>query len=184
MNTKNMYHFLREMDVQGKWLFDFQDLRVWFEEKPTTIKRGLKRHISDGLILRITRGLYANAMPSCRPLYAAESLIPYLRPVEVNYESFESRLSALGIISQIPMRLTFATSGASGVFVTPVGTVEFTHVRLPDDLDAQILWDDDRQIWFASPGLAHRDLRKARRNLHLVDVQELREALGHGDTPG
>ena len=63
MNTKSMYRFLRTLDCERTWLFDFNDLRVWFDESEQAIHKGLARHIADGLIVRVTRGLYANAMP-------------------------------------------------------------------------------------------------------------------------
>ena len=176
MNTKMMCHFLRKLDAKRIWLFDFNDLRVWFGENPATLKSALKHHISDGLIMRMIRGLYANAMPSAKPMFAREALVRYLRPHEINYESFESRLNDLGVISQIPMRLTFATSGKSGVFSTPVGVIEFTHVPLPENLCTQIVWDDLRMIWVALPRLAYVDIHRAGRNLHLVDMDELEEA--------
>jgi hypothetical protein len=172
-----MYHFLRTLDSERIWLFDFNDLRVWFDESEQAIHKGLARHIADGLIVRVTRGLYANAMPSSIPLHAGEALVPYLRPLEINYESFESSLSGYGIISQIPMRLTMATTGGSGEFSTPFGVIEFTHVSWsPADLYGRISWDDHRMLWAASPDLAYEDLRRARRNLHLVDLEELKEA--------
>ena len=177
MNTKKMYHFLRELDARRIWLFDFNDLRVWFGESNPTIHRGLAQHIVDGLIVRVTRGLYANAMPSSRPMYAREALVRYLRPLEISYESFESALSGYGVISQISTRLTMATTGRNGEFVTPFGVIEFTHVSWPlENLYPGIVWDDYRMVWTALPDQAYADLSKAKRNLHLVDLEELEDA--------
>lgn len=172
-----MYHFIKYLDARRLWLFSFNDACLWFKESVSAIKRGLAQHVKDGLIVRITRGLYANAMPSSRPAYAGEALVPYLRPLEINYESMESRLSSMGVISQIATCLTISTSGRGAWFATPIGNIEFTGFKtFPANLPQHLTWDDTRQIWMASPELAYAELCRAKRNIHLVDLEELKEA--------
>jgi hypothetical protein len=182
MTTKDFYAFLRRLDSQHRWVFTIRDLKIIFEEPYTALWEALRRFVRAGFIIHLSRGLYGNAMPSSHSIYAGESLVPYLRPLCINYESLESRLSALGIISQIPVRLTFMTSGRSGYFRSPLTAVEFTHFSsLPTDFIRHLEWDRERKIFVASPFLAFHDLKKVGRNLQLVDEEELQEAISDYD---
>jgi hypothetical protein len=178
MITREFYKFIKYLDSRDVFIFTIHDVRNWFREKEPTLKKGLARHLADGLIVRLARGLYANAMPSCRPLHSNATIVPYLRPCDFNYESFESRLNSLGVISQIPTRLTMATTGRSGLFVTPLGTIEFTHVPLDlfNKSEADFRWDEYRAIWLASPQKAYDDSIRHRRSLELIDEDGLKEA--------
>jgi hypothetical protein len=178
MQAKRFYDFLKRLDRNRLWLFTMADLRLSFEGDDQTLLRGLERHIADGLVLRMAPGLFANAMPSSQPHYARQSLIPYLRPGELSYESLESRLSGLGIISQVPAMVVIATTGGSGLYETPCGTVEFWHTPVdPVAILPEITWDPQSHCYLASPKQAYDDLVLADRNLHLVDMEELENVI-------
>ena len=88
-----------------------------------------------------------------------EEIALKLRPGELSYVSLESALSMYGWISQIPLGvLTVMTTGRTGQFKTPWGTIENTH------------WDPNRKFMVATANAAYRDLKRAGRNLDLVTV--------------
>jgi hypothetical protein len=87
------------------------------------------------------------------------------------YVSLESRLSELGLISQIPGVLTLMTSGRSQRYETLYGAIEFTHTQrdVPSLCEAdEIVYDNDRAIHVATADCALRDLKRVGRNLNLV----------------
>ncbi len=94
-----------------------------------------------------------------------------------DYISLESRLSEESVISQVPSRLTVVTTGKSKLFKTPFGMIEFTHTsRNPEDLVPRTRYDSQRRAFLASPFLAYEDLKNVRRNLDLIDYDELEDA--------
>ncbi|CAK2681687.1 hypothetical protein VCRA2126O85_210029 [Vibrio crassostreae] len=89
------------------------------------------------------------------------------------YISFEDALSRWGVISQIPMVMILATTGASGWYSTPFGRFEFVHVgHSANQINEQTI-DIGRPIRIAKKGWAYKDLKKEGRNMHLVDYVEL-----------
>ena len=96
-----------------------------------------------------------------------------LKPGEINYLSQESRLSDLGIISQIPLTyLSLMTTGNSQTFKTAYGTVQFTNTKRKLDyvLD-HITFSEFDKLLVADSELALRDLRRSGRNWDLVTEQ-------------
>lgn len=88
--------------------------------------------------------------------------------------SLESRLSELGLISQIPGVLTVMTSGRSGRIETAFGAIEFTHTEREVSalIDAgQVVWDESRGIHLATAERACSDLKRVGRNLDLLSLQ-------------
>jgi len=175
MTLRELTGFLRFLDRNGAWLFTFDQARSYFRDEPNnTLRHALGRHAKGGAILRLRRGLYANPDARSRPFYALEALALFLRPGQTNYLSLVSRLSELGIISQTPSLLTLATTGRAGLIHTPLGAIEFAHTPLaPLELAPSLAWDAQRGLWLASGRLAWEDLRRADRNLDLVDHEEL-----------
>jgi hypothetical protein len=103
-----------------------------------------------------------------------------LRASYFNYLSQESVLSDLGIISQVPIQyITLMSSGASDIVdCGKFGAIEFTHSKKTyEKLASRLSYDDKCRLLRADASLAFEDLRAARRNLHLVDAEVLREYL-------
>jgi hypothetical protein len=179
MKAQDLEKFLHFLDRNGVWLFTINHAAVYFRhESRHTLQIALSRHVKAERIVRIARGLYGHHYARSAPGYKRESLIPYLRPGEFSYISLESRLSVLGIISQVPMVLTVMTTGRSGYFETPYGDIEFTHTdRRVEDLERDTYPDDNTGSHLASVRRAYEDLRKVNRNLGLIDEEEYRDAL-------
>ena len=73
------------------------------------------------------------------------------------------------------------TTGRKGVFVTPVGTIEYTHTqRNPIDIVKMSLVSD-RPLRIAKVETALRDLRRVGRNMHMVSMEDYYEILAERD---
>ncbi len=178
MNTQELLHSLDELDSQGVWLFTPSMLSgVFTEESAKTLLASLDRHVKSGLLKKVKKGLYANDRARSAPLRRLEALVPYLRPRAINYLSQESRLSDLGVISQIPVEhLTLMTTGRSQTFRTAYGTIEFTHTsRRPKAILEETEPDEDTGLLLATPERALRDLKRSGRNMDLVDHELFHE---------
>lgn len=186
MNRKELDGFLRYLDMNNHWVFSTQMAGVYFNESDNTLRHSLARHVKNKAIVRLTKGLYANWYSRSRPSgFVLESLVKHLRPHHFSYVSLESRLSEEGVISQVPTRLTVMTTGKSKLFNTPFGGIEFTHTtRKTELLYPRTRFDPDRSAWIASPALAYEDLKFLRRNLALVDYDELKEAQSYWEGKG
>ncbi|MCG9691282.1 hypothetical protein L1D55_05840 [Vibrio sp. Isolate22] len=102
-----------------------------------------------------------------------EHLILALRASFDCYISFEDALSRWGVISQIPMIMILATTGASGWYSTPFGRFEFVHVEHSSRLIEEQTIDTGRPISIAKKEWAYKDLKEIKRNLHLIDYVAL-----------
>jgi hypothetical protein len=173
MTRKELDKFLNFLDIHDYWIFTIQTAQVYFQEAPNTLRHSLARHVLNEAITRLARGLYANIHSRAKPLYALEDMVRYLRPRHFSYLSLESRLSELGVISQVPTRLTAMTTGRSQTYNTPLGTIEFTHTNKEVSENSDFIkYDRKRNIIVASPKTALDDLRNAKRNVGLVDFHE------------
>ncbi len=176
MNRLELDNFLEFLDRNGHWCFSFQTALVYFQEPVNTLRHSLARHARAGTISRVAKGIYANGRANSKPIYNLESTVQFLRSGVLSYLSLETRLSELGMISQVPAILTFITEGRSQTFKTSFGTIEFTHTdRQLSIQDRSILFDVSRNIHIASPIQAVEDLKRCNRNLRLLDTQALVE---------
>lgn len=179
MNTKSAIQFLNFLTDNGVPFFRLSDMRLWVKGKETddVLRKSIKRHCAAGLFLCICKDVYANGLnnPLRRDPFARYRLANALRPHDNNWESLESRLSQLGIISQIPNRLTFMTTGKSGIVKTAAGTFEFSHSPLKRLPDVRIF--SETGILHATAEQAWKDLQFVGRNLDLVDMDALREEI-------
>ncbi|MGH8156577.1 MAG: type IV toxin-antitoxin system AbiEi family antitoxin [Rhodanobacter sp.] len=172
MKATDLHHHLQSLGRRHRWCVSDATLRCLFPEPRNTFYTALSRQVRQGTLKRITPGLYLN--PYARPpASAAETLAGYLRPDDFAYLSLESALHEHGWMSQVPNRLTFMTTGASYVYTTPVGVIEFTHTaRDMATWRSRITFDRDRMLYVAAPELALEDLKNVGRNLDLVDIPE------------
>lgn len=156
--------------MRRMWAFRVYDVMLYTGEPKAVAQHSIERHTRNGILRRLGGGYYTMNIPQCIPSNAEFDMARWLRPFHITYYSLESRLSEFGIISQIPVIGTFATTGRSGRLETGIGTIEYTHVSTrvrPSD----VYWDKDRRTWVATPKRALEDLKRTGRNLGLVDME-------------
>lgn len=170
---RRLYGGLDSLASPDRYLFTPSDIRALVPDISVEAFRALlSRAAKEGRLERVCRGLYLYlpARPNSGLLlfHAAARL----RAQEFNYISLETALSDAGIISQIPLNwVTLMSSGRSSrIACGRWGTIEFVHTRQrPQDLSEQLVYDERCRLWRASPALALRDMKVAKRNLDLID---------------
>ncbi|MRJ43166.1 MULTISPECIES: type IV toxin-antitoxin system AbiEi family antitoxin [Idiomarina] len=164
---------LSDFDKQGRYVYALSDLRkIFHEDTEANLRAGIKRLIKDGILVRASNGVFVYMPARSKGSSTLELVARTIRRGEYNYVSLESALSEYGAISQIPIdRLTVMTTGRSGEFKTPFGTIEFTHTKrnVIDILDNSV--EVGRPLRLATQAAAYRDLKQVGRNLHLVDTE-------------
>lgn len=167
-----------EWDKRGKYLFTTNELSVALGEDGDTLKSTIRRLAADEALVSVSRNLYAYGFSRNLGSDTLQDVAIALRPGEYVYESFESAGSKWGFISQIPMdRITVATTGWSGVFKTPFGVVDYTHLSktgfsmMVDSVDRSPYGS----LRLAKKATAAADLVIARRSLDLIDWEELED---------
>lgn len=176
MRKLQALQILRDFDKQGKYVFTKHDLAKLFpKDSPKTLDEGLHRLVKDGLLKRACRGIYVNDYAQSVDSYTIEHIAKALRRNEYNYVSLESILSEYGLISQIPLdRITVMTTGRSGTYKTAYGVIEFTHTkRSVADILEHIQTLAGRPLRVATKETALRDLKRAGRNLHLLQAEDI-----------
>lgn len=86
----------------------------------STVTQGLNSLVKAGIVVKIYRGVWAEAKSGEISLYAA---MPYLFPRQRAYVSFISALHLHGIIEQIPQVVTVASLAHTKMMRTSLGTV-------------------------------------------------------------
>ena len=163
---------------KGIVVFDTMSLRTVFpNESPAAFRRLLGALADAGVLVRIVKGVYIGATAQqVAGLRFAGKLIGAIRPGCMSYLSLEYALAEWGSMSQIPQRWTLMTTGRRGEFHTPLGTFEFTHTeRAPKEILERTAPHPQLGARLAHPDLALEDLRRTRRNLHLVDLADQAE---------
>ncbi|KFI41914.1 hypothetical protein BBIA_2535 [Bifidobacterium biavatii DSM 23969] len=168
---------LTDWDRTGRYVWLKRDLKKLFGEPVETFNDSLDRLVKAGILDRVARGVYVYAYSAHFGEATLDLIARNLRRGELTFESLESALSAYGVISQIPIdRRTYMTTGRSGEFITKYGVVELTHTSLPiEKILAGLTYPKDRGVPVASKEFAWRNLKAVRRNLDLVDEEELDE---------
>lgn len=180
MKAAELLAVLDEQDRENHlWLFTPATFRVLFpEESEDSLKMSLRRHVKSGLLKQIKKGLYANDRARCAPSDKLPALVSFLKPGDINYLSQESRLSQLGVISQMPLNyLSVMTRGSTQTFKTPYGEVQFTHTKRPMAfiLDHTTV-DAETGLLMADDYLALKDLMRSNRTTRdLVDEQKKKD---------
>ena len=166
---------LAEWARAGRIVFTVGDLAKLFPaDQRRTLLAALGRLVDEGVLARVCRGVYVYVLTGDPGSDVIEHIAVALRRGHYSYTSLESALSEYGTISQIPVdRLTAMTTGRSGVYRTPWGTIEFTHTkRSPADI-LENTRRVGRPLRMATPQAAWRDLKRVGRNTHLVDARAL-----------
>ena len=182
MKRRDLSEKLAQADAAGVWAFTPPSFSVLMGGvDPPYLKLMMKRLADQGVLIRAARGVYINPHARSRPADARRGLLRFLRPREINYVSLESKLSEVGVISQITTALTCMTTGSSGRFETPWGAVEFTHTDRKIEVGTDIVVQDDGTI-DATIRTAVRDLRRVGRNLDLIDEESLADAISEEES--
>lgn len=169
---------LSELDRRAIHVLARRDIEKLFpDEGEKAMEKSLQRMVSDGLLQRVAKGLYANPAASSRNRWLVEEIAKALRPGCLSYVSLESILSEYGAISQIPMsRITVMTTGRSGIHDTPFGTIEFTHTkRARSEILGRTLAAKGRPLRIATRSAAVRDLLRVGRNVNMLIHDELED---------
>jgi predicted transcriptional regulator of viral defense system len=176
VNRARALEVLRHWDRHGRYVFSRKSLSKLFpEDSPKTFSEGLNRLVKAGILVRACRGVYVNPHAHSFDSRVVERVAQALRSGEFNYVSLESALAEYGDISQIPIdRLTVMTTGRKGVYVTPYGTIEFTHTsRGATDILSHVRRVEGRPMLVAGRDAAWRDLKRVGRNVAMVhEAQE------------
>src|SRR3990167_9820716 len=125
------FDILKKWDKQGCYVFTKHMLAQLFAtDHQKAFEEGLRRLVKNGILQRVCRGIYINKNAISFDQFTIERIAQALRPAAYSYVSLESALSEYGVISQIPTeRITIMTTGRSGVYHTPYGTIEMTNTK-------------------------------------------------------
>ncbi|MFK0313028.1 type IV toxin-antitoxin system AbiEi family antitoxin [Pseudomonas sp. NPDC090233] len=170
---RRLYQGLQQLATTQRYLFTPSDMRGLLPDISDGAYRSLlSRAADDTTLIRLCRGLYLYTLAKPNPGLVLYHAAARLRANNLNYISLESALSDAGVISQMPLNwLTLMSSGRTqtircGAF----GTLEFIHTsRKAAELQGQLDYDQRCRLWRAKPALAVADMKRARRNLDLID---------------
>jgi predicted transcriptional regulator of viral defense system len=179
MNKIEAINKLATLDRVGAYVLTKGDLAKAFpDEKEKAFEKSLQRLVADGILQRVAKGIYVNAMARSKKGNVIEDIAAVLRRGHFSYVSRESMLSEYGVISQVPTsRITIMTTGANGLYETPYGTIEFTHTkRRPAELIQRTVNVQGRPLRIATRQAAVADLMRAGRNTNMIDMTELADA--------
>jgi predicted transcriptional regulator of viral defense system len=178
MKIATLLQTLWLLDKHKVFVFTLNDVRNWFaNESNQTLKAALARYVKQGIIEHLCRGVYLHSHAKSRNAYVLEYTAKALRRGHYNYISLESLLSAAGVISQVPLSvLTVVTTGRSQIYQTKYGTIEFTHTKRPvKDILLGTYTADENPLRLAKVDKALDDLKRVKRNTHLIDVDEVND---------
>lgn len=153
-------------------LFTTQDLALMLNTNVTnSFRKYLSNAVKKEVLTRVASNIYINTNSAPATSGVLEKIALLLRWNEFIYVSLETQLSFLGVISQLTMGyLTLMTTGRSGRFETPYGTIEFTHTnRSLAQLEKGVYFDLDIGIYRATEKRAIADLKRVGRNINMME---------------
>lgn len=158
------------------YLFTLKDFSALFPELSNlAFKTLLSRAVRADILVKVCRGIYLYRHPNLDGLILFH-VATLLRANDFNYISLETALSDAGVISQIPInRITIMSSGRSNtIYCGEFGVIEFIHTaQQPKQIMDQLTYDDRCKLWRANVSLALRDMHVTRRNVDLVDKENI-----------
>lgn len=166
---------LRRQDRSGRNAFTKADLAKLFgEASSNTTDQTIRRLTKNGVLVHAAHNVYVYAHSNHLDASTLPRIALILRKGRYVYESLESALSQWGDISQIPPdRITCMTTGRSGEYITPYGTIEFTHTdRSPLEIAANIITRPDNPLPIATREFARTNLRRVGRNVDMLKEED------------
>ncbi len=176
MKKIDLIRGLSALDRHGVYVLSKGDIEKMFpDEQEKALEKSLQRMVADGLLVRVAKGFYLNPAALSKNSRVVEQIAQTMRPGHFNYLSLESILSEYGVISQIPpSRITVMTTGASGTYQTPYGTIEFTRTkRRPPAIIQRTISVEGRPLRIARKDAAIKDLMRVGRNTNMIMQSEL-----------
>jgi predicted transcriptional regulator of viral defense system len=165
--------WLMENTNREHYLFTTKDLRNLMPRlSDESFKMLLSRAVQSGILTKVCRSVYLYKKAMRNDGLLLFHVIPCLRPFDFNYISFETVLSDIGVISQIPLNwITIMTSGRTNkISCGEFGTIEFIHTnRSISDIIGHLSYDLRCGMWRASVKLALQDMKVTHRNCDLID---------------
>ncbi len=115
MVKQNVLSYIKKL---GRGVFTTSEIMALSGKSSSVITQSLTYLQRQGLILKVARGIWAEANSAVSPY----SVIPFLAPRHRVYVSFVSALHLHGIIEQIPQSVTLASTGHTRTIHTKLGT--------------------------------------------------------------
>lgn len=115
MPKHSIMSFIKKID---RPVFTTRELSALSGKSSSTVIQSLNYLCDQGLMLKIYRGIWAQAEHQQLSPYAA---VPFLLPSHRAYVSFISALHLYGIIEQIPQEITLASTAHSKKITTGIG---------------------------------------------------------------
>ena len=115
-DPQNILVFIKKL---GRPVFTTHELIVTSGKSTSTIVQSLNRLVNMGLLIKLYRGVWAEAGDK---RVSAFEIIPCLFPRQRVYVSFISALHLHGILEQIPHVITLASTAHTTTIRTKVGT--------------------------------------------------------------
>jgi len=115
-NSKNIMVSIKKL---GRPVFTTHELITISGKSSSTIIQSLNRLVKQGLLIKIYRGVWAEAGVKGISVF---EITPYLFPRQRVYVSFISALHLHGVIEQIPHAVTLASTAHTCTIRTKVGT--------------------------------------------------------------
>ena len=106
-------------------VFTTYELAACSGKSPSAVIQALNFLKREGLILKVCRGIWAEAGNEHLSPYA---VIPFLLPRHRAYVSFISALHLHGIVEQIPQVITLASTAHTKIIRTKIGTFSVHHI--------------------------------------------------------
>ncbi|MBQ7607806.1 MAG: hypothetical protein IJU76_07525 [Desulfovibrionaceae bacterium] len=171
--------YLTHREEYGSWGCTIEDFALWARTTYERAQEDIRASVDAGILAQMYGDLYYNPKSQNLTCYVLDDMIPYCRPNDFSYVSFEKILFKYGAIQEPIAVLTVATMGESGRYETAFGSLQFTHIEIASMflLLRQVFWSDDRQCYVASPYQAWKDLQQINRNIGLVDMELLERAM-------
>ncbi len=176
MDKMQAINVLTELDRRGVYVLTKGDLaKAFSDERVKTLEKSLQRLVADGILQRVSKGIYVNPVAKSKTGNVIEDIAAVLRRGHFTYLTLESMLSEYGVISQVPVRrITLMTTGASGIYDTQYGTIEFTHTkRRPAEIIKRTITAKGRPLRLATKEAAVKDLVRSGRNVNMMDLKEI-----------
>tara|TARA_R110002012_G_C11651211_1_gene611419 strand:+ start:1500 stop:2081 length:582 start_codon:yes stop_codon:yes gene_type:complete len=154
--------------------------RMLFPDYPDeALKVRLHQLVKRRVLEKVCRGIWSFPKSKYYTTTDLRYLPHLLRQTDINYISLESVLSKHSIISQQMFDyLTVMTTGRSGKFSTPMGTLELIHTkRDPLKLLTETFPIQNVPIREATIARAWKDLKNVGRNINIVDTDELERSI-------
>ena len=131
----------------GRPVFTTHEIVTISVKSTSTIVQTLNRLVKQGLIIKIYRGVWAEAGVG---RVSAFEVIPYLFPRQRVYVSFISALHLHGILEQIPHVITLASTAHTSAFRTKAGVFE-VHQIAPAIFDGFDWYKGEGSFLIAEP---------------------------------